>query len=319
MPLTIPRLTYKPIEYQWAYDAWKLQNQLHWTFEEVPMGEDVKDWTTKLTTEEKNLATQILRFFTQADVMVADAYLNHYIPYFPVPEIRMMMAAFASTEAMHIAAYANLNDTLGLPDKEYSAFLEYAEMKAKHDFLASFNPRDEMEVAKTIAAFSAGVEGTQLFASFAILLNFSRHNKLKGVGQIVAWSSKDEHLHANSMIKLFRVFVQENALDQIKLNKYVTEVMHTIVELEDKFIDRAFELGPVQGLTSQEVKDYVRYIGGQRLQQLGYKNTFQITKNPVPWMDAMLSLPEHANFFEQRVTEYAKGSVVGNWNEAFGT
>jgi ribonucleoside-diphosphate reductase beta chain len=317
MPLTESRISYKPFEYPWAYDAWKTQQSIHWLPDEVPMGEDVRDWTTKLNASEKNLVTQILRFFTQGDIMVNDAYLDHYLPVFKPPEIRMMMTAFASTETIHIAAYSHLIDTLGLPESEYSAFLDYQEMREKHDWFKTLGGTKPDEIAATIAAFSAGMEGTQLFASFAILMNFSRFNKLKGVGQIVAWSSRDEHLHAMSMIKLFNTYVTEQGINKKFLRARIDNVMQTVIDLEDKFIDKVFEMGGVEGLTSDAVKSYIRYIGNMRLGQMGFEPLWPVKVNPLPWMDDILTLPEHANFFEQRVTEYAKGSLVGNWNNAF--
>jgi ribonucleoside-diphosphate reductase beta chain len=91
----------------------------------------------------------------------------------------------------------------------------------------------------------------------------------------------------------------------------------TIVEHEDAFIDLAFEMGGVEGLTAQNVKDYIRYIADRRLQQLGLQVMYNIVKNPLPWMDEMMNGIEHANFFENRSTEYSKAATIGTWEEAF--
>ena len=97
-----------------------------------------------------------------------------------------------------------------MPETEYSAFMKYKEMKDKYDYMQGFDVKSNHDIAKTIAVFSAFTEGLQLFASFAILLNFPRHNKMKGMGQIVTWSVRDETLHCNSMIRLFKDFIKEN-------------------------------------------------------------------------------------------------------------
>jgi Ribonucleotide reductase, beta subunit len=228
------------------------------------------------------------------------------------------MTAFASMETVHIAAYSHLLDTIGMPESEYSAFMKYKEMKDKYDYMQGFNVNSKEDIAKTMAVFSAFTEGLQLFASFAILLNFPRFNKMKGMGQIVTWSVRDETLHCNSMIRLFKEFIKENPeIWTPELKKELYEACRTIVHHEDAFIDLAFEMGPMEGLTAKEVKDYIRFIGNRRLAQLGLEPIYEIDKNPLTWLDTMLNAVEHMNFFEGRATEYSKASTQGNWTEAF--
>ena len=169
--------------YPWCYDAWLTQQRIHWLPEEVPLGDDVRDWQKNLKSlPEKNLLTQIFRFFTQADVEVSNCYIRHYMNVFKPTETLMMMSSFAAMETVHIAAYSHLLDTIGMPESEYSAFMKYKEMKDKYDYMQGFDVKSNHNIAKTIAVFSAFTEGLQLFASFAILLNFPRHNKMKGNG-----------------------------------------------------------------------------------------------------------------------------------------
>jgi ribonucleoside-diphosphate reductase beta chain len=318
MGLLIDNPVYKPFRYPWAYDAWLTQQRIHWLPEEVPLADDVKDWHRKLAPAERNLLTQIFRFFTQSDVEVNNCYMTHYARVFKPTEVRMMLAAFASMETVHIAAYSHLLDTIGMPEAEYSAFLRYAEMKAKYDYMKQFGVNTKADIAKTLAVFGAFTEGLQLFASFAILLNFPRFNKMKGMGQIVSWSVRDETLHTNSIVRLFREFVGENPeiwTEDFQRQLYVA--CSTIVEHEDAFIDLAFELGAVEGLTGAEVKRYIRYIADRRLTQIGLQPIYRIEKNPLVWLDDMLNGAEHANFFENRATEYSKAATEGSWEEAF--
>ena len=207
MSLLEARSTYKPFQYPWAYDFWKRQQQIHWMPEEVPLGEDCRDWAQKITENERNLLTQIFRFFTQADVEVQNCYHENYGRVFKPTEVKMMLAAFSNMETVHIAAYSHLLDTIGMPESEYSAFLEYEEMKDKHDFLGQFGVDSDEDIARTLAAFGGFTEGLQLFASFAMLMNFPRFNKMKGMGQIVSWSVRDESLHCEGIIKLFHACV----------------------------------------------------------------------------------------------------------------
>jgi ribonucleoside-diphosphate reductase beta chain len=309
---------YKPFRYPWAYEAWLTQQRVHWLPEEVPLADDVKDWHRNLTDGERNLLTQIFRFFTQADVEVNNCYMKHYSRVFKPTEVLMMLSAFSNMETVHIAAYSHLLDTIGMPETEYQAFLRYKEMKDKFDYMQGFSVDSRHDIAKTLAAFGAFTEGLQLFASFAILLNFPRFGKMKGMGQIISWSVRDETLHCNSMIRLFRTFLQENPdIWTETLRREIRDTCATMVRHEESFIALAFEQGPVEGLTADGVKDYIRYIADRRLVQLGLEPLFQVARNPLPWLDEMLNAVEHANFFENRSTEYSKASTTGSWEEAF--
>jgi ribonucleoside-diphosphate reductase beta chain len=318
--ITDDRSSFKPFNYPWAYDAWLKHEQSHWMHTEVPMIEDVKDWKSKLTAEEKQFLTHIFRFFTQGDIDVAGGYVNNYLPHFRQPEVRMMLLGFAAREALHVAAYSHLIETLGLPDTMYNQFLQYDAMKQKHEYLmnGSNSLVNTSSVARNIAMFSAFTEGMQLFSSFIMLLNFPRHGVMKGMGQIVTWSIVDETMHAESMIKLFRTYVEENKQiwnDDLKGEIYTLATK--MVELEDKFIDLAFEMGAMKDLTSDDVKKYIRYIADRRLISLGMKGIFKVKKNPLPWVEEMINAPTHTNFFENRATDYAKGALSGNWEEVW--
>jgi ribonucleoside-diphosphate reductase beta chain len=316
--LMTPNPIYKPFSYPWAYDAWLTQQRLHWLPEEVPMADDVKDWRNRLTASEKHLLTQIFRFFTQADVEVNNCYMKHYTRVFMPTEVQMMLAAFSNMETVHIAAYAHLLDTIGIPETEYAAFLKYKEMKAKYDYMQNFNVKNPTEIARTLAVFGAFTEGLQLFASFAILMNFPRFGKMKGMGQIVTWSVRDETLHTLSIIRLFKTFIEENPevwTDKFKAELY--EACDTVIHHEDAFIDLSFELGGIDGMTAEDVKQYIRWIGDRRLVQLGLEPRYKMEKNPLPWMDEILNGMEHANFFENRSTEYSRAATQGTWEEAF--
>ena len=318
--ITDDRSSFKPFNYPWAYDAWLKHEQSHWMHTEVPMIEDVKDWKSKLTAEEKQFLTHIFRFFTQGDIDVAGGYVNNYLPHFRQPEVRMMLLGFAAREALHVAAYSHLIETLGLPDTMYNQFLQYDAMKQKHEYLmnGSNSLVNTSSVARNIAMFSAFTEGMQLFSSFIMLLNFPRHGVMKGMGQIVTWSIVDETMHAESMIKLFRTYVEENKEiwnDELKGEIYTLATK--MVELEDRFIDLAFEMGEMKDLTSEDVKKYIRYIADRRLISLGMKGIYKVKKNPLPWVEEMINAPTHTNFFENRATDYAKGAVSGNWDEVW--
>ena len=309
-----PSRAYKPFRYPWAYDFWKRQQQIHWMPEEVPLGEDVKDWASRLNDQERNLLTQIFRFFTQSDIEVNDNYMERYARVFKPTEIKMMLSAFSNIETIHVAAYALLLETIGMPESEFGAFLEYEAMRNKHDYMGQFGVETEADILRTVAMFGGFTEGLQLFASFAMLMNFPRFNKMKGMGQIVSWSVRDESLHCEGMIKLFHAFAKETDALTRSVKDDIIGCCEHVVKLEDKFIDLAFEMGPVQGMTPDDIKAYIRYIADWRLGQLGLPKLYGATEHPIPWLTSILNGVEHANFFEARATEYSKGATRGEWH-----
>jgi ribonucleoside-diphosphate reductase beta chain len=318
MSLLSAKPYYKPFEYPWAYEAWLLHQRSHWLAQEIPMGDDVNDWKN-LNPAEKHLLTQIFRFFTQADIEVGNCYLHHYIRVFKPNEVLMMLISFANMETIHINAYSHLLDTVGMPEVEYQAFMLYKEMKDKYEYTQQFNMNSKTDIAKTMVVFGAFTEGLQLFASFAMLLNFPRFGKMKGMGQIVTYSIRDESFHTECIIKLFLTFVRENPeVWNDELKAFIYNACKTMVEHEDAFIDLAFGFeGAIQGMTKEDIKKYIRYIADRRLVQLQLDPIYNITDNPLSWIDAMVNAPEYANFFENKATTYARASTEGEWDEAF--
>lgn len=321
-PLFQKKGYYKPFKYPFAYEFYKAQTESHWVPREVPVAQDITDWNFKLTPPEKNLLTQLFRFFTTGDVDVGQAYIDKYMPAFKNEEVRMMLVTFAAMEAVHVDAYALLLESVGMPEVEFQAFKEYKAMAEKHEYLENFDVKSERDVAKALAVFSAFTEGLQLFSTFAILMNFARGDlprgaRMKNMNQIVTWSIRDETLHVKGMSALFRTFVAEHPdvwTEDLKQELY--DICRKMVELEDAFIDLAFEQGGIDGLTPEEVKQYIRFIADRRLGGILLDPIYNV-KNPLDWLDYMLNSVEQANFFETRATEYTKGALQGSWNDVW--
>ena len=310
--------TYRPFHYPWAVEITTRHEKAHWIEDEIDLSEDVTDWKGgRMTTTEKEYITNILRLFTQSDVAVGQNYYDQFIPKFKNNEIRNMLGSFAAREGIHQRAYALLNETLGLPESEYHKFLEYKEMTDKVDFMMEADPSTQRGLGLCLGK-TVFNEGVALFASFVMLLNFQRFGKMKGMGKVVEWSIRDESMHVEGNAKLFRSFCKEHP--RVVDNDFKREIylMATkAVELEDKFIDLAYELGTIEGLSKQEVKEYIRYITDRRLLQLGLKSTFHVRENPLPWLEWVLNGADHTNFFENRVTEYEVAGLTGSWDEAY--
>lgn len=309
--LLTPRPTYAPFEYPQAYKYWELQQQSHWLHTEVNMASDIHDWKVVLDQNEKQVVGQILKGFTQSEVFIQEYWSQMVAKWFKKPEIQMMSAAFASFESIHAVSYAYLNQSLGLED--FSAFLTDPSAKAKIERLITTKGKSKEEIARSLAIFSGFNEGVNLFSSFAVLLNFSRFNKLKGIGQIIAFSIKDESLHSTAGCWLFRTLITEYPeiwTDDLK--KEIYDAARTTIQLEDEFIDTAFAGGPVEGLTPSDLKAFIRYRANTKLSDLGLKaNWRNVDKDALArmeWFDAMSAGVNHTDFFAQRVTDYSKGT-----------
>lgn len=314
--LRTPSAGYKPFRYPWAYDFWKKHEDVHWLTKEVPLGDDILDWNTRLTPFEKNVLAQIFRLFTKSDEEVADNYMTRLGQLFKPTEVRMMLAGFGAREALHIDAYSVLLETVGMPESEYNAFASYEAMKAKVDHWASFNVDTDADILRTLAMFGGFAEGLQIFASFAMLMNFPRFGKMKGMGQIVSWSVRDESIHCDGIIRLYHEFALETGALTKAVKDDIRDIHATVIRQEDCFIDQVFDMGPVEGMTPDDIKSYIRFVGEWRLWQLGLGEQ-PIRANPLPWLQPLLSAQEHANFFEARATEYSKGASRGEYKDVW--
>lgn len=313
MSLTTPRVEYAPFQYNKAYEFWELQQKSHWLHTEISMASDINDWKTILSPVEKAVIGHLLKSFAQSEVFIQDYWSSKVARWFKIPEIQMMACTFAAFESIHAVSYAYLNQSLGLED--FSAFLHEPTGKAKIDRLINVKGKSKRDIALSLAVFSAFNEGVNLFSSFAILLNFSRFNKLKGVGQIIAFSIKDESLHSEAGCWLFRTLVEENP--DLLDNDLSTEIYNSArltVQLEDDFIDKAFELGEVEGLTIADVKTFIRFRANTKLNDLGlkklWKNLDKEAIDRMSWFDVLTNgMIGHGDFFAMRPDSYAKSTV----------
>jgi glutaredoxin 3 len=307
-------LAYKPFSYPWAVNLSIDHERIHWGEWEAKLQDDVTQWKSgKLSESEKNHITQILRLFTQTDVAVGTNYIENYLPKFKNNEIRAMLSSFVNREFVHQRSYALLNDTLGLPEDEFSAFAEVPAMMDKLDFMADMDVHSHSGLALAVAR-SVLNEGMSLFSAFAMLLNYQRYGKMKGMCEIVEWSIRDESMHCEGMAKLFRVFCEEHpriVTDDFK--KAIYQMFRDAIKLEDKVIDIAFSMGDVEGLTAKEVKQYIRYIADRRLTQLGLKPNWNVKENPLEWLDWIVNGDSFKNFFEGTVTDYSSNNMTGDW------
>lgn len=321
MSLLKGREVYRPFQYPSAYEFFLKQQQAHWLWTDVNMSSDIKDFNEKLTDHERAVITRILQLFTQTEIVVGDYWSGKIGKWFQHPEVMQMALSFAGMETIHTSAYDHLNATLGLDEKEHELVLTVPAMKNRHDKLESVlkDTKNIEGKARALAVFSGFIEGVSLFSSFATLMNFSRFNKMKGVMQIVSYSSKDEDLHSQGGCWLFRTFIEENQsiwTDDFK--KTIYQAARDVVALEDAYIDYVFQGEPVEGLSPEQLKAYIRYRADIKLQDLGLKRNWKNLNMDeatyvANWYDLLVGGNEHTDFFNQRPTSYSKGHI--DWSK----
>jgi len=307
------RIAYKPFEYPEYYtEGWLKQAQAFWLHTEIPMSGDVKDWNEKLTKGEKNLVGNILLGFAQTECAVSDYWTQKVVSWFPKHEIQQMAMMFGSQETIHAVAYSYLNETLGLED--FEAFLHEPATAERFDNLVSYTGSDPVEIGRSLAIFSAFAEGVSLYSAFAVLYSFQLRNLLKGVGQQMKWSVRDESLHSRMGCRLYRHMCQEKDFLKESCKPHIIEAAHVMHDAEMKYIDKMFEAGDIEGLKSYDLKQFIKKRLNEKLVELGYTNLskeFKYDKEAAKNLDWFYHLTgghTHTDFFAIRPTDYSKAN-----------
>ena len=312
-PIFKERIPYKPFEYPEYYtEGWLKQAQAFWLHTEIPMSGDVKDWNEKLTPEEKNLVGNILLGFAQTECAVSDYWTQKVVSWFPKHEIQQMAMMFGSQETIHAVAHSYLNETLGLED--YEAFLHEPATAARFDNLVAYDGTDPVGIGKSLAIFSAFAEGVSLYSAFAVLYSFQLRNLLKGIGQQMKWSVRDESLHSKMGCKLFRDMCNEipNLKDDCEAD--ILKAAEAMVELEENYIDKMFEMGDIENLKSNDLKQFIRKRANEKLVELGYANKGNYfsfdgaAASVLDWFYHLTGGLTHTDFFAIRPTDYSKAN-----------
>ena len=310
MSLFKQRIAYKPFEYPEYYtEGWLKQAQAFWLHTEIPMSGDVKDWNEKLTDEEKNLVGNILLGFAQTECAVSDYWTQKVVGWFPKHEIQQMAMMFGSQETIHAVAYSYLNETLGLED--FEAFLHEPATAERFDNLVAYEGNDPVGIGKSLAIFSAFAEGVSLYSAFAVLYSFQLRNLLKGIGQQMKWSVRDESLHSRMGCKLFNQMCDEIPTLRDDCKDDVLLAANTMVALEEKYIDKMFEMGDIENLKSYDLKQFVRKRANEKIEELGYKGNVyydSAAADNLDWFYHLTGGVTHTDFFAMRPTDYSKAN-----------
>lgn len=316
MSLLDERKAYKPFEYPVFNKVTKLIRKTHWIDDELNFIVDKHDFHTRLDDTEKYIIGTILKSFAQTETEVANEFWGLLKDYIPKPEFIEMAVGNAENEWRHASAYDRLSEELGLSD--YTAFLEDEILKRRLENLAKIETNEDGSVqveslATVFAIFGGCMEYTSLFAQFAIMLSFSNRGLLPDVGNIIAWSQKDEALHAMSAMYTFKLLVEEYGLDKGKLTEKIHTAFEISLKIEEDLIQQIFSKGELKNLKSVDLVEFMKWRINQALEFMELKTIYSIDMSKIAnmeWFVAEYSSQEMTDFFWSRPIEYTKGETT---------
>jgi ribonucleoside-diphosphate reductase beta chain len=304
-----------PSQYPWARELYDQAIANTWFPHEIPLKEDLEDWT-ELTEDERFAVEFVMAFFNPAELIVNRVLALGVYPYLKSAECHLYLAKQMWEEANHCVAFEYVLESLPIDRSAvYDRHIETPSMREKEDFINKFMVRmteDSYDVASTegkkdfirnLVAYNIVMEGIWFYSGFMVLLSFRQRNKLRNFGSMINWVLRDESLHLKFGIQLVLTLLEENA--ELVSEKFAAEIRDLVlegVELETTFNQELFPNG-ILGLNADYVNQYVQYVADRRLEELGLSTHFRVS-NPAKWMSTATDVYELVNFFEAQNTNY---------------
>lgn len=303
-----------PSTYKWAQEAYESVITNPWNHFEANMVSDITDWKDNIPEQDKLAISGILLGFTELEKSIGD-YWRNLATLFSYPELVAMCNAFSYSESVHAYGYKHLEDTLGINTYDKLNTNTYAQAKLNHFKLPSETPVSDRPYQ--IALLSGCGEGVSLFSSFAILLSYRKAGFMKGLGQILSWSVRDENLHSDSAANLFKELIKEYPQPK---QKKIHEAFHEAYQIEMSFVTDAFSNGNLLNITLNDVRNFVRDRCNNRLNVLGYDSLYsdsETSNNVSEWFYPMVLGTPKIDFFADNVNGGAYSASAGSNLDGF--
>lgn len=301
------------IKYQWADHLWKTMLANTWFAEEVSMNDDKRDYL-KLSTEEKIGYDRALAQLIFMDSLQANNLIDNVNPFITSPEINLCLVRQAYEEALHSHAYAVMVESISANTEEiYDMWRNDMQLKSKNDYIAQVymelakNPTEE-NILKALFANQI-LEGIYFYSGFSYFYTLARSGKMLGSAQMIRFIQRDEVTHLILFQNMINALRNERAdLFTPQLINEVIGMFKKAVEIEASWGDYITQ-GKILGLTSSLIEQYIQFLADSRLSKVGIAKVYGV-QHPIKWVESFSSFNEQrSNFFEARVSNYAKGSV----------
>ncbi len=301
------------IKYQWADHLWKTMLANTWFAEEVSMNDDKRDYL-KLSVEEKIGYDRALAQLIFMDSLQANNLIDNINPFITSPEINLCLVRQAYEEALHSHAYAVMVESISANTEEiYDMWRNDMQLKSKNDYIAQVymelakNPTEE-NILKALFANQI-LEGIYFYSGFSYFYTLARSGKMLGSAQMIRFIQRDEVTHLILFQNMINALRNERAdLFTPQLINEVIGMFKKAVEIEALWGDYITQ-GKILGLTSSLIEQYIQFLADSRLSKVGIAKVYGV-QHPIKWVESFSSFNEQrSNFFEARVSNYAKGSV----------
>jgi len=304
------RFVIYPIVHNDLWAEFKRQEASFWTAEEIDLSEDLRDWQ-KLSDDERHFIKHVLAFFAASDGIVNENLCYRFANEVQYPEARAAYTFQAAMETIHSETYSLLIDTYVSDQNEKIKLLRAIDtiptVGEKAQWALKWIDSSDSFVRRVIAF--ACVEGIFFSGSFCSIFWLKHRNKgLKGLTFSNELISRDEASHTD-----FAVTIYKNHIFEKLSTEEVHQIVSEAVDIEKNFVCEALPVSLI-GMNSDAMSQYIEFVADQLLVDLGYAKIYN-SANPFPWME-MLGLEGKTNFFERRVSEYAKANVKSGESQA---
>jgi ribonucleoside-diphosphate reductase beta chain len=302
---TDDRFVIFPIKYSDVWAKYKQHMSVFWTPEEIDLSKDMKDWE-KLNENEQHFIKHILGFFAGSDGIVMENLATRFMREVQIPEAKFFYSCQNLLEAIHSETYSLLIDTY-ITDKAektkiLSAIQTIPAVKEKADWALAWIDNDEADFGTRLVGFAA-VEGIFFSGAFCAIFWLKQRGIMPGLTLSNEFIARDEGLHTDFACLMYSKIV--NRLSKEKVHKIIREA----VKIEKHFIKKALSCELI-GMNAKLMGQYIEFVADRLLLQLGYPKAYR-SANPFPFMER-ISLENKDNFFEKRVSTYAKAMVGKN-------
>ncbi|MGV6860782.1 MAG: ribonucleotide-diphosphate reductase subunit beta [Putridiphycobacter sp.] len=291
-----------PIEYDDIWQAYKTQQAMIWTAEEIDFQQDITDWQNKLTDDERYFIKHVLAFFAASDGIVNENLAENFVKEVQYTEAKFFYGFQIMMENVHSETYSLMIDTYIKDSKEkdylFNAIETFPPVRKKADW--ALNWIDNGTFAQRLIAFAA-VEGIFFSGSFCSIFWLKKRGLMPGLTFSNELISRDEGLHME-----FAVLLYNNHLKNKLPKEEVQEIITTAVEIEKEFVTESLPVRLI-GMNADLMSQYIEFVADRLLVELGNDKVYNAT-NPFDFMD-MINLQGKTNFFEKRVGEYQKAGV----------
>lgn len=325
MNIFTERKNYKPFEYSHITDP--LINAMwagHWTHNEFNFLNDIQDYKTKLTEEERGVIKRAILLTSQVEVAVK-SYWSNIGKLLPKPEIADMGAVFGGIEVIHSKAYAEILTKLGLED-DFNELLKEKVVKGRVEYLSKYVNKiyknDHKNICYSLVLFTLFTEYTALFSQFYIILGFNRFKGvLKDVANVVQYTSKEENLHAEGGMALLLEIRKE--CPELFDNEFTKRIKAEVLEAfkaENDLIDWILEEYENDFLSKDILKTYVKRRLNECLEKMEIPAVFELEEEhnkKTIWMDEEVYASALTDFFHKRPIEYSKKMRTFNEEDLF--